>query len=164
MLPSSPYRLGYNSSNSPQRLKEMKAMTRQAPSNNKRKTEKSEMISLNLQSSDGPNRSSTASTSASKPKAGGFSDALRKDPTPTNVVASANDGKTEDTANEEKWEERPLMWDELDEVEAIVDLDTRPAGMQKVVDLHAAYVEHRHGGMIDQVWQRIEELKRQSVK
>ena len=139
-------------------------MTRQAPSSNKRKTEKSEMISLNLQSSDGPNRSSTTSASASKPKAGGFSDALRKDPTPVNAVASVSDVKAEDTDSEEKWEERPLMWDELDEVETIVDLSTRPAGVQRVVDSHATYVEHRQGDMIDEVWQRTEEMKRQSVK
>jgi len=121
------------------------------------------MISLNLQSTDSSNRPSTTTTSASKPKVGGFSDALRRDPQPSTAVESVNDAKADDAESEEKWEDRPLMWDELDEAEGMVDFSTRPAGVERTVDSYARYVEHRNGGMVDEVWKRIEEMKRQSV-
>lgn len=140
-------------------------MTRQVPTSNKRK-EKSEMISLNLQSTDSPNRSSTAaaaSTSRSN-KPLGFSDALRKEPATPEVAAVTTDTKTENVDSGEKLVERPLMFDELDEADAMLDFSGRPAELQKVVDSHAGYLQHRQGSLVDDVWQRIQEMKAQSVK
>lgn len=124
------------------------------------------MISLNLQSTDTSNRSLTAASS-SKPKALGFSDALRKQPVPTtntDDTASPHDSKPDDQGSGDKYVERPLMWDELDEADAMLDLSGRPAELQKIVDLHAGYVQHRQGSLVDDVWKRIEEMKAQSVK
>ncbi|GAB7346535.1 hypothetical protein MBLNU457_5216t1 [Dothideomycetes sp. NU457] len=140
-------------------------MTRQVPTSTKRK-EKSEMISLNLQSSEGANRSSTTtSASTSRPnKPLGFSDALRKEPAPLETAAVTTDPKTGNAESEEKYVERPLMWDELDEADGMLDLSGRPAELQKIVDGHASYMQHRQGILVDDVWRRIEEMKAQSIK
>jgi len=123
------------------------------------------MISLNLQSSDGPNRSSTAASAfTSKSKPLGFSDALRKEPVPLETTAVTTESRLENVGSEHKYVERPLMWDELDEADGMLDLSGRPAGLQKIVDSHAEYVEHRQGSLVDDVWRRIEAMREHSIK
>ena len=119
------------------------------------------MISINLQTEPGvkaSNASSNATTSSNRP--GGWP----ADMAPT-VMASVTDnlateGRKEAVGRkeeEEKWEERPIQWDELDGLDELLDVDTlRPATVQRAIEGHTAYVNARGDADVQaDIWRRV---------
>lgn len=59
---------------------------------------------------------------------------------------------------DERWEDRPILWDELDQIGELVDLDaSRPPGMQRLVDAHKEYMMNRanNADMYADIWRQI---------
>jgi len=140
------------------RLKEMKAMTRQPPGGSRRKAEKSDMVSVNLQSD-------TQRLGLARQNRGG--EASRPVGWPVPAVQAVEKGPAKekevkkDTEEEERWEDRPLAWEELDEAGGMVDLDAmRPGSLRNTVDASRELVEKREDAeFYNDIWARVEEMR-----
>lgn len=65
---------------------------------------------------------------------------------------------------EEVWDDRPLDWDELDQVGELVDMETfRPQSIQKFVSAHAEYMRMRgNEEMYKDIWRQVDDLQAKS--
>jgi len=146
-----------------QRLKDMKAMTRQPPSGVKRKSEKSDMVSINLQPTESAPRGphSSAKKSATRPIGWPAPSQTSEPKAETATAAEEGAPQLKSKPEEERWEERPLAWEELEQADDLVDLVTmRPPGVQKIVDAHRDHMSRRrdHAAHND-IWSQVEDIR-----